>query len=113
MIPGLCNLFQARSSSGMSVIATPTFDETIGNGSTNSGTFTATVMGGTGPYTYSWDFAGGDNSVTPNSAATASTTFNATIGPGDNFLTNFVCNVADSGALTATSNQITVSFRSN
>lgn len=67
---------------------------------------TATPTGGLAPYTYAWVNIGGVGS--PNTPASATTTFSATLGSGDDTFGDFQCTVTDSLGTTATA--VTTAF---
>lgn len=66
-----------------------------------SNTVTATPSGGLGPYTYSWSATNGIGVRFPSSA---STSFSATLGPGDPLIGIGSCTVTDSLGSTASAN---------
>lgn len=91
---------------GMTVTVTP--DSAFGYGSSHAPiiitttSVTASVEGGTAPFTYSWaaEFSSFD-AVSPTSATTI---FRSdAVGPGDTATDNFVCTVTDAHGQTAAS----------
>lgn len=97
----------------MSVVAAPSFVEALGSGSISTNSTTATVTGGTPPYTYAWSYNGGDPTVTIDSPALATTSFSGSVIGGDLLISYFVCDVTDSGALGARSNQVVAQIQGN
>ena len=115
MIPGLCNLFQALKGTfgGLSVNASPGYVYATGSGTVATGSITATPSGGTPAYTYNWVFMGGDNSITPVSVHSATSTFIGTVRSGDDKVAYYQCNVTDSAAHMASSNQVTIEIQAD
>lgn len=68
-----------------------------GPGIATSNSTTATPNGGTGSYTYAWRRVSGDVGVTAGLSTSATTTFQATVGPGETVTAEFVCDVTDTG----------------
>jgi hypothetical protein len=97
----------------MTVTTDPTYVEAAGVGSVTTGACTATPIGGVGPYTYAWGTFGGDPGIAIDSAATAATTFTATVSGTDSLLAYFVCTVTDSGTSAASSSPVAVEIRAN
>lgn len=79
----------------------------FGSGSTiNTSPSTASVVGGTPPYTYAWTFEGGDalTALSPSSASTAFQSTTAQIGEPQS--ATFNCSVTDSLGAIGTSNSV-------
>lgn len=113
MIPGLCSaLYRGSSgtSGGMTVIASP--DAVYGaDGQTTVGPAAVSVLGGTPPYTYAWQYLTGDPSVTLTHPTLASTSFSYSgLSPGDSVYAQFFCLVTDSAARSATTNIVQANF---
>lgn len=80
-----------------------------GSGSATTNSVTATPTGGTGPYLYAWALVSGDT-FTVNSATSASTTFTASVGLGEDKTAIYRCTITDSLLATATATvSVTVS----
>lgn len=90
--------YAVTSSPGSSTVSTP-------RPGTISQAFTATVTGGTGPFTYSWAFVVGGTGITLSGATTSVCTASATVSAG---LVDVLrqgtlrCTVTDTGAGGAT-----------
>lgn len=112
MIPGLCSLLNkgAGSVGGFSATAAPTLTVTTGRGVVDSANFTATPMGGMGPYTYSWGIVLGDPSVSVRNPTLQTAFARSAVTLGDATQATILCNVTDSASHTAQTNQITVQF---
>jgi hypothetical protein len=113
MIPGLCSMFYRGSggtSGGFSATATPTALGVTGIGLQDTGNFTATPIGGTPPYTYSWIYVMGDPNITIISPTTASAHARCFIGTGDHTQGFVACIVTDSASHAVTTDQVTITF---
>ena len=111
MIPGLCSLLYRRpgGSGGFSVTAAPASVANSGRGPTSSPATTATPIGGSAPYTYSWDRVSGAGLIIAGPAA-ATTVFIADLSPGEFLVESFQCTVTDSTLATAISNIVTATL---
>jgi hypothetical protein len=87
---------------GMVVSISPSFlyKTRAGAGSITSDAATASVINGTGPFTYAWTRVSGD-SFTINAASSAATTFTTTLGTGQMKEGIYRCTVTDSLAASA------------
>lgn len=80
-----------------------------GSGAATTNSVTATPTGGTGPYLYAWALVSGDT-FTVNSPTSATTTFTASVGPGEDKTAIYRVTITDSLLATATATvSVTVS----
>jgi hypothetical protein len=62
----------------------------------------AAITGGTAPYTWAWSLLSGDPSITINSPSSNSTSFTATLSPGESKTGAFKLTVTDANGVTKT-----------
>ena len=74
-----------------------------------TGSVTVTPSGGTGPYTYDWEYVSGDASITVDSDASATTTWRRNMAPLESFSANWRCKVTDALARVVYTGDVTVS----
>lgn len=86
---------------GFSVTVTPASVSGVG---TQTGIATATVSGGSSPYTYLWTVEG--DALTPDAPTFASTRFVGSPPGAETFIVSAVCTVTDAGGRVAVSNTI-------
>jgi hypothetical protein len=114
MIPGLSPLLNAgpKSVGGLQGNAHPTLIETSGRGALTSASFTASHIGGTGPFTYAWSVVKGDPSISVTSPTSQTTTTATTVGNGDFKQALLKCVITDSSGspLVLSTNQATTQF---
>ena len=109
-------VFSLTSPFSVSAAPVTRFGKANGTGTATTPAATVSVVGGTAPYSYSWQLIGYDNTVPPtaDSPTSASSTFTQTnIDPGDFYTAFFNCVVTDSTTPTpfiATTNEITASW---
>ena len=96
---------------GYSASVSPTAEGDFGSGALSSGSVTCTVLGGVGPFTYSWNKVSGDT-LTIGSSTSASTTFSGTPGGGSQLIGVYRCTVTDTGNSNAiaNSNNVTITL---
>lgn len=97
---------------GMTVTASP--DSVFGYGSSHgsiaisTGATTVAVVGGTGPYSYSWATGGATSAVSPTSATTIFRGMG--VAPGDHIDDTAICTVTDALAAVVASNTVFISL---
>jgi hypothetical protein len=101
-----------KSVGGLQGNANPSQILTSGHGALTSTAFSASHIGGSGPYTYAWSVVKGDPSIAITSPTAQTTTTTATVGNGDFKQAFLKCIITDSSGspLVLTTNQITVQF---
>jgi hypothetical protein len=67
-----------------------------------SGSSTATVNGGTGPYTYAWSYVSGDATLSMTNGTTSRVTLNRSCAPGTFYVAVYQCVINDSAAHSVT-----------
>lgn len=73
-----------------------------GAGTVDTNSVTASASGGTGPYTYLWEYISGDTEINVITPTAATVVFRATVGIGDIFSATFRVTATDSLANTGT-----------
>lgn len=71
---------------------------------------TASASGGAGGYGYAWARVSGSTAIGANSPTAATTTFSATLSPGDSVEANFHCTVTDASGAVLASAEVTVTI---
>ena len=106
MIPGIVSAPLFASVQGMEAVASPSTVRKT-QGSTSGSTFTlttptttVTVTGGTPPYSHSW--AGSGITATATAPTSATTAFQAMLGPGETDLETFTDTIIDANGVQTT-----------
>lgn len=106
------NISSAAVSGDLTASASPTFVsklDSLGAGSKTTDSTTVTPSGGVAPYTYSWAKKSGDT-IAPDSASAATTTFTGTVTAGAFASAVYTCTVTDSTGGTALTTTVDVSI---
>jgi hypothetical protein len=74
----------------------------LGAGTVDTNSVTASASGGTGPYTYLWEYISGDTEINVITPTVATVVFRATVGIGDIFNATFRVTATDSLGNTGT-----------
>lgn len=78
------------------------------SGTTTTASVTSTVIGGTGPFTYLWEYVSGDLGITITTPTGANTTFSATVVASVNKVALFRLRVTDANGAVSYSPNLTV-----
>ena len=80
------------------------------NGLVTSDSITSSVSGGTGPYTYEWQYVSGNPSITADTPTADNTTFSSPCFAGIQKLAVFKLQVTDSDGVIGFSEELTVAL---
>lgn len=90
---------EADTTPTLSVSINPTSAYGFGTGTPSTNNVTASVSGGTAPYTYAWSYVSGDTFTTSNPTS-ATTHWSKSVGINDIFTGVYKCTVTDSLGVT-------------
>lgn len=81
------------------------------HGSVTSDPVTTTVSGGTGPFTYSWEYVSGNLGMAPDTPTANSTTFTGDVNNADTLHSEYRCLITDANGATTYSPNVIVELQ--